>query len=208
MDLNSSETSSKKRKTSATAENRVPSGSSESTETFSELNLRCESEVLRDSVIAYLEDTFSENSKILAGKGFNTTIRDCAIDDNLPVTRQTGQREYEFSLEQSQRLFDRMQGFVELSIDETKVAMSGREVESETSENFCHSEQTLSLSSSSHEKTAASTSLFTKLAECIQHHSIVNVFVVVLQVNPVKELKIKSGLNFGQFVKVRKDSES
>ncbi|XP_028407002.1 shieldin complex subunit 2-like [Dendronephthya gigantea] len=202
IDPNSTETTAKMRKTSLATEERISSVSTESTETYSEINLLYEPEVLRNSVIAYLEDTFSEDS-IKASEGFNTsyiTTQDRAIDDNLAPTHQTAQREYEFSLEQSQRLFDKMQGFVELSIDETKPAMSEKKLESE---NFCHSEEeTHSYSSSSHEDTATQISLFTKLADCTQHRSTVNVFVVVLQVNPIKEMKINSGFSCGQFVKV------
>ena len=43
---------------------------------------------------------------------------------------------------------------------------------------------------------------FTKLKHCTQLLSRVNIFVGVMQVNPIKEVKVKSGNNLGQFIKV------
>ena len=40
----------------------------------------------------------------------------------------------------------------------------------------------------------------TKLANCTQEDSIVNIFFIVIQVNPVREIKIKTGINVNQFV--------
>ena len=175
----------------------------ENTEAFSELNLNYEFEEIRNSVIAYLEETFSENSGP-GSQGFNTSAEGGSIDVNssseTTLTKQSAQQEYAFSLEQSQKLFDRMQGFVEMSVDE----LHKSETQTQSNQSTSQSEVTESLSNSlaSHENLAAYTSPFTKLSDCTKHLSTVNVFVVVLQVNPVKEIKIKSGINCGQFIKV------
>ena len=175
----------------------------ENTEAFSELNLNYEFEEIRNSVIAYLEETFSENSG-QGSQGFNTSAEGGSIDVNssseTTLTKQLAQQEYAFSLEQSQKLFDRMQGFVEMSVDE----LHKFDTQTQSNQSTSQSEVTESLSNSlaSHENLAAHISSFTKLSDCTKHLSTVNVFVVVLQVNPVKEIKIKSGINCGQFIKV------
>ena len=175
----------------------------ENTEAFSELNLNYEFEEIRNSVIAYLEETFSENSG-QGSQGFNTSAEGGSIDVNssseTTLTKQSAQQEYAFSLEQSQKLFDRMQGFVEMSVDE----LHKFDTQTQSNQSTSQSEVTESLSNSlaSHENLAAHISSFTKLSDCTKHLSTVNVFVVVLQVNPVKEIKIKSGINCGQFIKV------
>lgn len=169
----------------------------ENTEGFSELHLNYEFEGIRNSVIAYLEDTFSENGG-QASQGFINRSEGGSVDDSeSTLTKQSAQQEYQFSLKQSQMLFDKMQGFTEMSIDELQ--------NSDTQSNStCQSELTESLSNSltSYEDLPAQTFPFTKLSDCTQHFSNVNIFVVVLQVNPVKEIKIKSGINCGQFIKV------
>ena len=170
----------------------------ENTEGFSELHLNYELGGIRNSVIAYLEDTFSENGG-QASQGFiNRCTEEGSIDDSEgTLTKQSAQQEYQFSLQQSQMLFDKMQGFTELSVDEFQ--------NSDTQSNStCQSEVTESLSNSltSYEDLRGQTCPCTKLSDCTQHLSNVNIFVVVLQVNPVKEIKIKSGINCGQFIKV------
>ena len=166
----------------------------ENTEGFSELHLNYELGGIRNSVIAYLEDTFSENGG-QASQGFiNRFTEGGSVDDSEgTLTKQSAQQEYQFSLHQSQMLFDKMQGFTELSIDELQ--------NSDTQSNStCQSEVTESMTS--YEDLRAQKFPFTKLSDCTQHLSNVNIFVVVLQVNPVKEIKIKSGINCGQFIKV------
>ena len=197
-------TTAKKIKTSSTSKKETfSSGSTESTEAFSALNLQHESEVIRNSVIAYLENTFSESSR-QSSQGFNAnTESEEKSEDNKPsdavLTKLSAQQEYAASLEQSQRLFDKMQGFVEMTIDESRKSES-----QSTTEGFSQTEDTQSFSNSlaSDENFGTHISPFTKLSDCTKHLSTVNIFVVVLQVNPMKEIKIKSGINSGQFIKV------
>jgi hypothetical protein len=182
------------------------SDSTQDTESFSGLNLQHEFEVIRNSLIAYLEDTFSENSKVVS-QGFNTNTEseERSVEVYKPwktsLTKKSAQQEYAVSLEESQKLFDKIQGFVEMSMPH-ELPKSESQL---STKSFSQTEDTQSFSNSlsSNENLITQTSCpFTKLSDCTQHLKTVNIFVVVLQVHPIKEVKIKSGINCGQFIKV------
>jgi hypothetical protein len=171
--------------------------SNDSVEAFPGLNLIHEyvDDDIRNSLITYLEDTFSENRKF--SQGINTGIES---EEDTELPKQNAQEEYVFSLEQSQKLFNNLQGFVEMSMQ-----YESRKSESELNTKMSSETEDLpsfSNSLSSNENVVQCP--FTKLSDCTHHQSTVTIFVVVLQVNPIKEIKIKSGINCGQFVKVRK----
>ena len=164
-----------------------------------------EFQFIKNSVIAYLEDTFSENS-IQSSHGFDTNTESQGISMDVTndkssetIIKHSAQQEYSFSLEQSQKLFQEMQGFVEMSIDLSETQLNSTETAS-----FSPSKETQSSSNSftCQENSGTDKSPFTKLSDCIKNLSSVNIFAVVLQINPLKEVKVKSGTNCGQFVKI------
>lgn len=184
----------KRSKTLNASASDISSDFTESTEEISELNLHQEFEVIRNSVISYLENTFSDHSQ-----QFSQVVNMTNYESDPILTKQSAQQEYAFSLDQSQKLFDKMQGFVEMSM----VQLTKPESEYNT-KNFNETESLESSSKSvdSNENLCMQPSHFTKLSNCTQHFSTVNIFVVVLQVNPMKEIKVKAGKNYGQFVTV------
>ena len=179
--------------------------SGDSMDAFSGLKLQHEYEDrdLRNSLITYLEDTFSENSRQFS-QGLNIEPEeDVKKQSDTNTIKRTAQEEYVFSLEQSEKLFNNLQGFVEMSMLNQSY-QSKSQLNTEGSGQI-EDMQSLSNSLASNENVITHCKCpFTRLSDCIQHNSTVTIFVIVLQVNPIKEIKVKSGINCGQFVKVRK----
>ena len=103
------------------------------------------------------------------------------------------------------KLLRENQGSIEISLNESR-----RCLPESISQNSLNQTDVLSTDSSDSRTARQSLSpakkmdmwFITKLSSCTEHLSKVNIFAVVLQVNPIKEIHIKLGIKSGQFVRV------
>ena len=197
IDLSSTQPESKRSKTLSNNCSRSIEQLSESNEE-SEINLHYDCELIRNSVLVYLDNTFSENSnQVEASQGFISETYSDSTD-----TCRTIQQEFESSLLQSQKLLGESQGFIEMAVsvsqkfqdtaNSQKVSTQlNKSMDSSSSCGDCENRVSVK---------QTFTSSFSKLAKCTQSYLKVNIFAVVLQVNPIKEILVKSGIKSGQHV--------
>lgn len=212
LDLRSNATKSSKRSEFSTTKRcSDPCVQREDSQEISKINLEYDVEDIRDSILVYLDNTFSENSQLVeATEEFtshtcNEGTNGCSDGWTSEACKNRVQQEYEDALQQSQKLLRENQGSIEISLNESR-----RCLPESISQNSLNQTDVLSTDSSDSRTARQSLSpakkmdmwFITKLSSCTEHLSKVNIFAVVLQVNPIKEIHIKLGIKSGQFVRV------